>query len=188
MFLFAGLGNVGKAYTLNRHNLGFLVIDSIIEKYKLEKKSNKFDSAIFRGKISNQSVLAVKPTTMMNLSGVSISKIKRFYKVPSGKIYIFHDDLDLILGRIKIKRGGSSGGHNGIKSIDATIGYDYNRIRFGIGKPELDTNVNKHVLSDFNKEELSLVMKKVALIVNDLTLLLEFNFESFVKNISGLKN
>ena len=188
MFLFAGLGNIGKAYTFNRHNLGFLVVDSIIKKYKLEKKSNKFDSALFRGKVSNQTVLAVKPTTMMNLSGVSISKIKRFYKVPSGKIFIFHDDLDLILGRIKIKRGGSSGGHNGIKSIDETIGHDYNRIRFGIGKPKLDTSVNKHVLSDFNKEEFALVMKKMALIVNNLTLLLECNFESFIKNLSGLKS
>ena len=188
MFLLAGLGNIGKAYTYNRHNLGFLIIDNLIKKYELENKSVKSESIIFKGKIYNQSILAVKPTTMMNLSGISISKIKTFYKIPSENIFVFHDDLDLILGKVKVKRGGSSGGHNGIKSIDDTIGYDYNRVRFGIGKPKLNTTVNKHVLSDFNKEELALVMNKIGLILSNLTFLLDCNFESFIKNLSGLNS
>ena len=182
MILIVGLGNIGKKYTYNRHNLGFLLVDRLIKKYSLIKESNKFSSYIYKAKIFHQTVLIIKPTTMMNLSGVAVSKVKNFYKVPLEKIFIFHDDLDLKLGRLKIKNGGSSGGHNGIRSIDKLIGNDYNRVRFGIGNPKFNNSISEYVLSDFNKEEIDFVMKKIGIMVDNLALLFESSFDNFIKD------
>ena len=173
MLLIVGLGNVGEKYIYNRHNLGFLIIDTIVKKHNLKKQKNKFDSIIYKGNVSNHMILAIKPTTMMNLSGVSVNKIKAYYKIPISKIFVFHDDIDLELGRVKIKIAGGSGGHNGIKNIDKNIGKNYYRIRFGIDKPILKININKYVLSDFEKEEKVFIMNKIAVIANNLNAIIE---------------
>lgn len=173
MFLIVGLGNVGKKYIYNRHNLGFHIVDTIIKKYNFKKQKNKFESIIYKGNVSNHLILAIKPTTMMNLSGISVNKIKAYYKIPISKIFVFHDDIDLDLGKIKIKIGGGSGGHNGIKNIDKNIGKNYNRIRFGIDKPISKNNINEHVLGDFRKEENFFIMNKIAVIANNLKSIIE---------------
>ena len=151
--LVVGLGNPGEKYKLNRHNIGFLAIDYLINEFETFEISSKFKGILF--KCNN--FLFLKPTTFMNLSGESVVLVKNFYKIANGNIIVIHDDLDLKLGALKFKRGGSSGGHNGLKSIDKYIGNDYYRIRIGIGRPERKEEVIDYVLSDFNKDELECV-------------------------------
>ena len=148
MTLIVGLGNPGPKYENNRHNIGFLLIDSLVSDYGANDISNKkFKGKLF--KFGNN--LFLKPETFMNLSGESVSAVFNYYDVD--EVIVIHDDLDLSLGTLKYKRGGSSGGHNGLKSIDTHIGVDYIRVRYGIGKPERKTEVTSYVLSDFSKEE-----------------------------------
>ena len=153
MYLFAGLGNIGKEYENTRHNLGFICVDKIIEKYGYKDKKDKFNATIFSTLIDKNTVLIVKPNTYMNKSGIAISQIKSFYKIPLENIFVFHDDLDLSLGKIKFKIGGSSAGHNGLKSIDQFIGNNYARIRLGIGRPNNKNDIVDFVLNKFNSEE-----------------------------------
>ncbi len=149
--LVAGLGNPGPKYAKTRHNVGFMVIDNLIEELSPTKlSSSNFEGELF--KTANHFLL--KPATYMNLSGESLAKVCRFYKIDTQDVVVVHDDLDLPFGALRFKRGGGHGGHNGLKSVDAHIGKDYIRIRIGIGKPEHKTEVASYVLSDFSQEEL----------------------------------
>ena len=150
-----GLGNPGKKYELNRHNIGFLAVDYLIDTFKASKISSKFKGNLFKA----GDFLFLKPDTFMNLSGESVVLVKNFYKIDNEDIIVIHDDLDLKLGALKFKRGGSSGGHKGLKSIDKHIGNDYYRVRIGIGRPERKEEVINYVLNDFKKEELECVSK-----------------------------
>jgi len=146
--LIVGLGNPGSAYAQNRHNIGFMVIDELIRRHNAQKlSSSSFNGELF--KFSNHFLL--KPLTYMNLSGNSISAVKRFYKID--EVVVIHDDLDLPFGTLRFKYGGGHGGHNGLKSTDEKISRDYARVRLGIGKPEHKGEVASYVLSDFNEEE-----------------------------------
>lgn len=150
--LIVGLGNPGKKYALNRHNVGFMAVDYFINEFDAIKIGN------FKGELFKSSeFLFLKPSTYMNLSGESVVLVKNFYKINNENIIVIHDDLDLKLGALRFKRGGSSGGHNGLKSIDKYIGNDYYRIRIGIGRPERKEEVVTYVLSDFLPEELECV-------------------------------
>lgn len=152
MFLIAGLGNIGNEYEFTRHNIGFMVIDSMARKLTSStiNKSN-FNADVLK----SGNNLLVKPKTYMNNSGQSVVAIKDYYKILNEEIIVIHDDLDLPFGTVKFKIGGSHGGHNGLKSLDAHIGKEYIRIRIGIGKPTDKNNVVNHVLSNFSKEELN---------------------------------
>ena len=146
MNLIVGLGNPGSAYKNTRHNIGFMVIDHIIEKLKPSIiKKNSFKAELYK----TDNNLLLKPLTFMNLSGQSIFAVKNFYKI--NNIIVIHDDLDLKFGAVKFKKAGGNGGHNGLKSIDSLIGNDYVRIRMGIGRPNKD--VSSYVLNNFSKEE-----------------------------------
>jgi len=146
--LIVGLGNPGPAYTGNRHNIGFMVIDELIRKYNAQKLSfSSFNGELF--KFSNHFLL--KPLTYMNLSGNSIQAVKKFYKID--EVVVIHDDLDLPFGTLRFKKGGGHGGHNGLKSADQMIGREYARVRMGIGKPEHKGEVASYVLSDFSQKE-----------------------------------
>ena len=148
MKLIVGLGNIGDKYKLNRHNVGFLVIDYLVNEFEAFKVSfSKGD--LFKVK----EFLFLKPSTFMNNSGESIVLVKNFYKIDNEDIIVIHDDIDLKLGALKFKRGGSSGGHNGLKSIDSYIGDDYYRVRIGVGRPKKKEEVIDYVLSDFSKDE-----------------------------------
>jgi len=151
MYLIAGLGNPGDKYVNTRHNIGFLVIDEITKNIPTSNINNSNFKAIVL-KSSNQ--ILVKPQTYMNLSGEAILPIADYYDIPNENIIVIHDDLDLPFGAVKFKIGGSHGGHNGLKSIDANIDKDYIRVRVGIGKPTNKKDVANWVLSDFSKEEL----------------------------------
>ncbi len=151
MYLIVGLGNPGAKYEKNRHNVGFMVVDRLIDRLSPTPISKKE----FKGELyKSQDILLLKPSTFMNLSGQSVLAVKNFYKIPLEHIIVIHDDLDLPLGALRFKKGGSSGGHNGLKSIDALVGSEYLRVRFGIGRPERKEQVISYVLSDFTPEEL----------------------------------
>ncbi len=153
MKLIVGLGNPGQKYEKNRHNVGFLAIDYLIDKFNASKVSSKFKGDLYKA----GEYLFLKPTTYMNLSGEAVRVVKDFYKIPNEEIIVIHDDIDLKLGALKFKRGGGSGGHNGLKSIDSHIGNDYWRIRVGVGRPERKEEVVNYVLSDFKDNEMECI-------------------------------
>jgi PTH1 family peptidyl-tRNA hydrolase len=153
MLLLVGLGNPDPNNKNNRHNVGFLVIDSINEKFKLSKQKPKFKGLLTTGKISEQKVYAIKPLTFMNSSGVCIKELIEYFKIDVKDVFVFHDDMDIDIGKVKVKFGGRSAGHNGIESIDKNIGKNYSRIRIGIGRPKKNSTGADHVLDNFSNEE-----------------------------------
>jgi len=153
MLLLVGLGNPGPNNTNNRHNIGFKIIDAINQEFSLSKQKPKFKGLLTTGNIDNKKVYAIKPLTFMNNSGVCIKELIEYFKIDAKNVFVFHDDLDIDLGKIKAKFGGGSAGHNGIESIDKSIGKDYSRVRIGIGHPKDKKKVNNHVLEDFNDNE-----------------------------------
>ena len=174
MLVLVGLGNPEAKYKLNRHNVGFMTIDSIVASYKLAPYKIKFQSQLVTKKINDTPVIFSKPQTFMNLSGKSIGNILNFYKLKCENVIVIHDDLDLNLGTVKTKIGGSSGGHNGLKSLDSIIGKNYRRLRIGIGHPGDKTLVNNYVLGDFSKSE--------NVIINILIKNISLNFDKIIKN------
>ena len=158
MKLFVGLGNPGERYKLTRHNVGFMVLDKLIQKSTVEGWDKKFDSFFNKIIIDQKSIILLKPLTFMNVSGHAVQKVKNFYDIDPNNIVIIHDDIDLELGKIKLKKGGGDGGHNGLKSIIKLIGSEFSRIRIGIGRPE-KINVSSYVLNDFPEIEVSFLKK-----------------------------
>ena len=159
MFLIVGLGNPGKSYSNNRHNIGFKVLEKLEDTYKIPKFTKKFKSNFSKFIFNEKLLLLLKPLTYMNNSGVAVKEIKNFYNIDIKNIYVIHDEIDLNLGQVKIKNGGGHNGHNGLKSIDQSIGKGYNRIRIGVSRPskiyknQIDENISKWVLSDFSPED-----------------------------------
>ena len=158
MHLLVGLGNIGSEYEKTRHNFGFLLLDKIIEDYRFKNLSKKFHSEIFTGEIDGKKIIAIKPQTFMNRSGIAVLEVANFYKIALKNIIVLHDDIDLAFLKLKIKTGGGSGGHNGLKSIDEMIGKDYVRLRLGVGKSQNNMiSTADHVLQNFGKEEFEMV-------------------------------
>nr|WP_272212103.1 aminoacyl-tRNA hydrolase [Marinicella sp. W31]MDC2878003.1 aminoacyl-tRNA hydrolase [Marinicella sp. W31] len=151
MFIIAGLGNPGGQYAGNRHNIGFMAVDVIADKNRFSPWTAKFKGLISEGSLAGEKALLIKPQTFMNLSGESVGEVLRFYKLTVADLLVIYDELDLIPGKARIKTGGGSGGHNGIKSIDAHCGKDYRRLRLGIGHPGDKARVHGHVLGNFAK-------------------------------------
>jgi PTH1 family peptidyl-tRNA hydrolase len=153
MKLFVGLGNPGQEHAFNRHNVGFMAADAIAAAHDFPAWRKRFSGLIAEGRLGGDRVLLLKPQTYMNRSGSSVGEAVRFYKLELGDVVIFHDELDLAPGKLRVKTGGGVAGHNGLKSITAHIGNDYVRVRIGIGHPEHREKVAKYVLSDFAKAE-----------------------------------
>ena len=154
MRLIVGLGNIGAEYTYNRHNAGFIAADQLIRRYGIGSEQKKFQGLVTSANIEGEQVLILKPTTFMNASGQAVAQAARFYKIPPEDVFVLHDDMDLPFGTIRIKQGGGSAGHNGLKSIDSLFGNNYWRIRFGISHPEEGHAVVDYVLSNFTKKQL----------------------------------
>lgn len=152
MKLFVGLGNPGEKYSQNRHNIGFMAVDRIAESGFSPWKS-KFQGALAEGRLGSEKVVLLKPETFMNLSGQSVGEAMRFYKLTPDDVTVFHDELDLAPGKVRLKTGGGHAGHNGLRSIHQHIGPEYNRVRLGIGHPGHKDKVARYVLSDFAKQE-----------------------------------
>lgn len=156
LFLIAGLGNPGREYRKNRHNIGFLLMDRLAERY--DESFSRFESRalIIKFKYMHHRIILAKPQTFMNNSGQSVSSLVRFYKVPLDRLIIAYDDVDLPLGKIRMRPTGGSGGHRGMKSIIERLGTeDFPRLRIGIGRPPGRMEAADYVLQDFGKEELS---------------------------------
>ena len=135
MIALVGLGNPGKQHQYNRHNIGYLAVDEIIKQLEIGSQKNRFNGKISISNIGRKKIIIFKSSNYMNECGYSISQVTNFFKIKNEDIFVFHDDLDLEIGKVRIKNGGSSAGHNGLKSIDEHIGKTYNRIRIGIGHP-----------------------------------------------------
>ncbi len=152
--LIIGLGNPGEEYKNHRHNIGFIIIDKLAQNLSLKFENNKKKSLFTRAKVNNTDLILLKPQTFMNLSGESAIYISKFFNVKTEDIIVIYDDMDIPFGTFRIKKGGSSGGHNGIKSLIAQLQTDdFIRVRVGIGRPSFGKKVNDYVLSSFSKSE-----------------------------------
>jgi peptidyl-tRNA hydrolase, PTH1 family len=167
IWLIAGLGNPGRAYTHHRHNAGFMALDALAQGGVWSKKFHSDFTEITR---EGEKLLLLKPQTFMNRSGQALRAAADFYKIPPAQIIVLHDDLDLPLGKLRIKQGGGHGGHNGLRDIDAHLGPDYWRIRLGIGHPGDKDRVHEYVLSNFAPEERSVMGALLELLVKHLPL------------------
>lgn len=155
MKLIVGLGNPEEEYSKTRHNMGFNVINKLQEKYGIEVNKKKFDGLLGDGIIEGEKVLLLKPQTYMNLSGKSIIQVVNFYKIPIEDIIVIYDDIDIEPGLIRIRKKGSSGSHNGMKSVVAELSSeDFPRVRVGIGKPKYNNDMINYVIGAIPNEEL----------------------------------
>jgi PTH1 family peptidyl-tRNA hydrolase len=153
MKLFVGLGNPGREYALNRHNVGFMAVDAIAAAHDFPAWRKRFSGLVAEGKLGKEQVLLLKPQTFMNESGRSVGEAVRFYKLDLDDIIVFHDEIDLAPGKVRVKVSGGVAGHNGLKSLTAHIGNDYVRVRIGVGHPGRKDLVSSHVLRDFAKAD-----------------------------------
>lgn len=153
MRLFVGLGNPGSRYAANRHNIGFMAVDRIAGDHGFSPWRSKFQGEIAEGRLGTEKVLLLKPATFMNLSGQAVGEAMRFHKLTPAEVVVFHDELDLAPGRVRLKSGGGHAGHNGLRSIHQHIGEAYERVRLGIGHPGHKDRVAGYVLDDFAKAE-----------------------------------
>ena len=185
MLLFVGLGNPTPDSQNNRHNIGFKVIDAINQKFGLSKQKPKFKGLLTTGNIGDKKVYAIKPLTFMNNSGICIRELIEYFKMDAADVIVFHDDLDIDVGKIKAKFGGSSAGHNGIASIDKFIGKDYSRVRIGIGKPDSKISISDYVLNDFNDEEKEKLENITENIITSLNILLDKKLELFSSTVNN---
>lgn len=153
MQILVGLGNPGAKYAANRHNIGFMALDRIASDHGFGPWKAKFQGQIAEGRLGGDKALLLKPETFMNLSGQSVGEAMRFYKLEPGDVTVFHDELDLAPGKVRLKTGGGHAGHNGLRSIHAHIGEAYHRVRLGIGHPGRKELVAAYVLHDFVKAD-----------------------------------
>jgi len=153
MLLVVGLGNPGNTYADNRHNVGFMAVDEIIRRYSFAPPRRRFQGLVSEGQLAGQKVVALKPQTFMNESGRSVGEAARFFKIDADHIVVFHDELDLEPGKLRVKNGGGLAGHNGLKSLAAHIGRNFRRVRLGVGHPGHKDKVLRYVLQDFAKAD-----------------------------------
>lgn len=154
MQLWVGLGNPGAQYALHRHNVGFMAVDTIAELHRFDPWKKAFQGWAATGRIGNHKLLLLKPATFMNESGRAIGEAMRFYKLEVGDVTVFHDELDLDPFRVKVKTGGGTAGHNGLRSTEAHVGNAFRRVRIGIGHPGHKDRVTGHVLGNYAKAEM----------------------------------
>jgi len=155
MRLVVGLGNPGSRYARNRHNVGFMAVNAIARKHGSPGFRSRFKGELAEGPIGGERVLLLKPQTFMNLSGESVGEAARFFKILPSEIVVIHDEIDLRPGKLRVKLGGGSAGHNGLRSIDTLLGPDYWRVRIGVGHPGIKELVQPYVLQNFSGEELA---------------------------------
>jgi len=184
MLLIAGLGNPGPQYQKHRHNVGFMAADAIHRRHSFSPWSKKFNALVAEGRIGTEKVLLMKPQTFMNLSGQAVGEAMRFYKLPTSDLIVLYDELDLPPGKVRVKRGGGSGGHNGIKSIDAHCGQDYRRVRIGIGHPGDKARVSPHVLGDFAKADHEWLDPLLDAVADNIALLAQGDESGFMNKVS----
>lgn len=188
MRLLVGLGNPGSDYARNRHNIGFMAVDEIVRRHSFAPFRSKFQGELSEGQLAGQKVLVLKPTTYMNESGRAVHAAMAFYKMPLQDIIVFHDEMDLAAGKIRIKTGGGHAGHNGIRSIQSHIGAGFKRVRIGVGHPGTKEKVVGHVLKDFAKADQQWVDTLVDTIGAQAGLVVSGDDSGFMSKISVALN
>ena len=168
MKLIVGLGNPGTEYKNNRHNFGFMALDSLSAHYQFEDWKSKLEGKFAAKLFGSEKIILVKPQTYMNMSGFCVAKFKQFFKVSEDDIFVVYDDIDLEFGEIKLKHGGGDAGHKGVRSISQHLGTkDFNRIRMGIGRPSRKEEVSSFVLSNFSKAEIDISLNLIQNLCED---------------------
>jgi PTH1 family peptidyl-tRNA hydrolase len=186
MQLWVGLGNPGALYALQRHNVGFMAADIIAEVHGFAPWSKKFRSLVSEGRIGRHRVLLLKPQTFMNDSGDAVQQAMRFYKLEMDALTAFHDELDLAPFKVKVKQGGGTAGHNGLRSIDASLGPDFRRVRIGIGHPGPGRKdlVTPHVLGNYAKAEMEPLSDLLAAIAAEAEWLADGDDARFMSEVA----
>ena len=185
--LFVGLGNPGEKHKNSRHNVGFMALDCLSAFHKFGRSRTKFLGRTAMGSLDDRKLISFKPQTFMNESGRAVREASNFYKIGPERIIVFHDELDLPFGQVRVKKGGGHAGHNGLKSIDENIGTDYFRIRIGISHPGEKEKVTGHVLGDLSKEDAETLQKILTSIAENISTLIEGDEKKFQKNILQFK-
>ena len=184
MKLFVGLGNPGAEHALNRHNVGFMAVDAIAAAHGFPAWRKRFQGAASEGKLGGEQVLLFKPGTFMNASGRAVGEALRFYKLDLADVVVFHDELDLAPGKVRVKTGGGVSGHNGLRSLSAHIGNDYVRVRIGVGHPGQRDLVVGHVLHDFAKSDHAWLEPVLGAIAAEAPYLAEGDTERFQSRVA----
>lgn len=188
MLLLVGLGNPGSGYARNRHNIGFMAVDEIVHRHSFAPFRSKFHGELAEGKVGTEKVLVLKPTTYMNESGRSIQAAMTYYKIHPADVLVFHDELDLVAGKIRVKRGGGHGGHNGLRSIHAHIGPEYRRVRIGVGHPGTKEKVVGHVLKDFAQADQVWLEKLLPTMADEINYLINGDDAGFMTRVALVMN
>ena len=185
MRLIVGLGNPGKKYLHTRHNIGFMAVDKIASKYTDGRWKKQFQGVTIKGNTSGKKFILLKPQTYMNLSGQSVGEAMRYYQLTPAHIVVFHDEIDLLPKKVKIKVGGGNAGHNGLKSITQHIGAEFMRIRLGVGRPSDKSHVHNYVLGNFSKDDRDGWLSNILDGVSDgLPSLLDHNIADFLNLVN----
>jgi PTH1 family peptidyl-tRNA hydrolase len=184
--LIAGLGNPGAEYARNRHNAGFMAVDTIHESYRFGPWRSRFQGQWCEGSLGGRKTFLLKPMTYMNDSGLSIGPAMRFFKLPLDALVVMHDEIDLAAAKLKIKTGGGDAGNNGARSITAALGPDYRRVRIGIGHPGEKHRVHGHVLGNFSKTDEEWLVPMLSAIAEAAPLLARDDDAGFMNKIALL--
>lgn len=184
MLLLVGLGNPGAEYARNRHNIGFMAVEEIARRHGFSPWRKRFQGQTAEGTVGGDKVLALEPLTYMNVSGQSVVAALQFFKLTPENVVVIHDELDLPPGRIRVKKGGGHGGHNGLRSIDSHIGKDYWRIRLGIGHPGDKNQVSGYVLHDFAKADQSWLDPLIDAVADAFPLMARGQPENFMNKVT----
>jgi PTH1 family peptidyl-tRNA hydrolase len=183
-WLLVGLGNPGRNYAGNRHNIGFRALDAVVQRHRFAPFRRRFDGEAADGALAGVAVLALKPMTFMNESGRCVAAAARFYRLAPERIIVFHDELDLAAGKLRVKRGGGAAGHNGLRSLDQHLGPDYWRVRLGIGHPGDKARVLGHVLNDFAAADAAWLEPLLAAVADHAPLLVRGDGAGFMSAVA----
>jgi peptidyl-tRNA hydrolase, PTH1 family len=183
MLLLVGLGNPGARYVGNRHNIGFMTLEAIAKRHGIGPWRRRFQGVACEGPIAGERVLLLLPGTYMNESGRAVAEAAQFYKLSAGDITVFHDEIELPPGKVRVKVGGGIAGHNGLRSITAHVGNDYRRVRIGVGHPGAKDLVEHYVLSDFAKSERGWVEALIDILADHVELLVRGQDASFQNKV-----
>ena len=186
--LIAGLGNPGADYARNRHNAGFMAVDVIRESYDFGPWRGRFSGLICEGALARRKTYLLKPMTYMNDSGASVGAAARYFKLPLSAVVVMHDEIDLAAAKIRAKTGGGDAGHNGLRSITATLGPDYRRVRIGVGHPGDKSRVHGHVLNNFSKADEDWLVPMLSAIAEAAPLLAKDDDVGFMNKVALLQS
>jgi peptidyl-tRNA hydrolase, PTH1 family len=183
MWLMVGLGNPGPRYAGNRHNIGFMAIDALVRRHNLGPWRKRFRGVTSEGPVGNERVIALKPETFMNDSGLAVAEAANFYKIDVGHVVVFHDEIDLAPAKVRVKTGGGVAGHNGLRSITSHVGNDYVRVRIGVGHPGVKDQVYSYVLGDFAVAERPWVEALCDILADNAAMLLKGQDSTFQNKV-----